>query len=91
MEDNPKVLVKKFSFRELQTVMKEKGWRLMYLREVKFYLGKIDHKEFWIADLPLKEEDIDSQAMLYDVESGKACMVNKNNIYPAVVWKTNSL
>ena len=80
-----KALVKKFGFRELQGVCDNEGWRVPFFSEIKHLPSHWEHQSFWVADLPEKEEDRESHALLFDANSGGLVLANKNFMEHAVV------
>lgn len=80
-----KSLVAEFGFVSLEELCKEKGWRIPTRAEIGSLPTKCEHRVFWVADLPQKEEDRKTHAMLFDCDRDALYLVNKNFIEHAVV------
>lgn len=78
-----KPLIKKFSYNELLKTCEKEGWKLPSSKDVE---GKdLDHEEFWISDLPEKQ-DRASHACIYNKRWPQAMQIaNKHFLLNAVV------
>jgi len=80
-----KSLILKFGFVALEGVCDEKGWRIPSRDELRSVPSASEHKVVWVSDLPPKEEDRATHAMLFDMESGELALCNKNFMQHVVV------
>ncbi len=79
-----KNLVKKFSYRELVKESEKQGWTIPTLEELK-HSNKLEHKEVWVADMPIYKEDRETHAMMYDADADKLFLANKSFQYNVMV------
>lgn len=87
-----KHLVKKMSFKELLTTVREKGW---FLPEYVDLIGvKLDYDYVWVVDLVSDSEYTEEDkkygvklAYVFDVENQKKVIVNQKFIENCVVFK----
>lgn len=79
-----KSLIKKFSFGELQTTCKREGWRIPSIEEVKKF-EECAYDLFWVSELPIHKDDIETHAILYEKSTDRKYIVNKNHLQQSVV------
>lgn len=78
-----KHLILTFGFRHIQKLCEEKGWELPFAADLD--VEDIEYDEVWVQDLPEKEEDRETHAMLWS--KGKLYLCNKNFKQHVVVHK----
>ena len=79
-----KNLVKKFSYRGLVEESEKQGWTIPTLEELKLS-NKLEHREVWVADIPMYERDRETHAMIYDADVDKLFLANKSFKYNVVI------
>ncbi len=77
-----KLLVKKFSYRQLKEVCNDENWKIPTLADVRE--KEIDSEPFWIKDLPESQDQL-THSLAYNPKVGNIMLVNKNNLMSSVV------
>ena len=84
-----KSLVKSFGFTSLALLCKKKGWRIPTLEEIRKHKDQLEYDVCWVSDLPPKEEDKETHALLYNVKTDKVEVCSKNHRHSSVVVRNN--
>ena len=80
-----KGLIRKFGYGLLSSTCEDKKWKIPFVSEIRKSPTSCEHKCFWVADVPEKEEDRETHACVYCVADDVLLLVNKNHMKHAVV------